>query len=113
MRVKAARVPGVRLSSRNSAPAATATAGLTYVITVALVGPASLISSRKATKATAVQMMPRPTRADRTSADGTSAGQVAAAAGAYTSAARARHGAVRWSDGTSLRWQAAITGAVA
>nr|WP_229840213.1 hypothetical protein [Streptomyces brasiliensis] len=74
-----ARVKG---SSRKRAPAATATAGLTYVKTVARVGPASLISSRKATKASAVQITPRPMRAVRTDAAGTSAGQVAAAAGA-------------------------------
>ncbi|WTE71821.1 hypothetical protein OH775_36335 [Streptomyces sp. NBC_01615] len=113
IRAKATATPAVRLSFRKTAPAATAIAGLTYVMTVALVGPASLISSRKATKAIAVQITPRPARADRTSADGTSAGQVAAAAGAYTNAARARHGAVRCSDGTSFRWRAAITGAVA
>nr|WP_067363186.1 hypothetical protein [Streptomyces olivochromogenes] len=82
MRAKAARTPGVRLSSRKAAPAATATAGLTYVITIARVGPASLISSRKATKATAVQMTPRPAREARTCGEGGEEGQVAAAAGA-------------------------------
>ncbi|WSM34923.1 hypothetical protein OG776_28855 [Streptomyces sp. NBC_01689] len=82
MRAKAATVPVVRRSSRKSAPAATATAGLTYVITVARVGPASLMSSRKATKATAVQMTPRPARAVRTCAEGTAVGRVATAAGA-------------------------------
>ncbi|WTI39628.1 hypothetical protein OHA51_15730 [Streptomyces sp. NBC_00589] len=66
IRVKAPTTPGVRASSRKMAPAATATAGLTYVITVALVGPASLINSRKATKAIAVQITPRPARATRT-----------------------------------------------
>ncbi|WP_241539670.1 hypothetical protein [Streptomyces sp. M41(2017)] len=69
-------------SSRNSAPAATATAGLTYVITVARVGPASLISSRNATNAIAVQMTPRPARAARAWADGTASGRVRTAAGA-------------------------------
>ncbi|MED7822229.1 hypothetical protein VXC91_09600 [Streptomyces chiangmaiensis] len=49
---------------------------------MARVGPASLISSRNATKATAVQITPSPARAARTCADGTTAGQVAAAAGA-------------------------------
>ncbi|MCT9010091.1 hypothetical protein OHB54_31875 [Streptomyces sp. NBC_01007] len=82
MRAKAARIPEVRRSSRKTAPAATATAGLTYVITVARVGPASLISSRKATKATAVQMTPRPARAARTCPEGIASGRVAAAAGA-------------------------------
>ncbi|WSW94842.1 hypothetical protein OG714_35860 [Streptomyces sp. NBC_00989] len=75
-------MPRVRLSPRNSAPAATATAGLTYVITVERVGPTSLISSRKATNATAVQITPRPARDARTCGDGTEEGQVTAAAGA-------------------------------
>ncbi|MCT9104124.1 hypothetical protein N4G69_00470 [Streptomyces mirabilis] len=82
MRANAARTPAVRLSSRKAVPAATATAGLTYVITVARVGPASLISSRKATKATAVQMTPRPARAARICGEGSPEGRVAAAAGA-------------------------------
>ncbi|WNC01533.1 hypothetical protein Q2K21_27645 [Streptomyces sp. CGMCC 4.7035] len=51
-------------------------------MTVARVGPASLISSRKATNATAVQITPRPARAARTCPEGTAVGQVAAAAGA-------------------------------
>ncbi|MER6524577.1 hypothetical protein [Streptomyces sp. NPDC001508] len=59
IRAKAAVTPAVSGSSRNSAPAATATAGSTY-------GPASLISSRKATKATAVQSTPRPAGAAST-----------------------------------------------
>nr|WP_258053569.1 hypothetical protein [Streptomyces sp. Ru72] len=82
IRVKAIRMPAVSRSSRNAAPAATATAGLTYVITVARVGPASLISSRKATKATAVHRTPRPASAARTWVEVTVVGQVAAAAGA-------------------------------
>nr|WP_263579023.1 hypothetical protein [Streptomyces sp. PSKA30] len=82
IRAKAAAMPAVSSSSRNRAPAATATAGLTYVITVARVGPTSLISSMKATKATAVQMTPRAARAVRASADGSATGHVAAAAGA-------------------------------
>nr|WP_228395830.1 hypothetical protein [Streptomyces sp. RB17] len=72
----------VRRSFRKSAPAATATAGLTYVITVARVGPASLISSRNATKATAVQSTPRPARAARVEEDGREEGRVAIAIGA-------------------------------
>ncbi|WSU49555.1 hypothetical protein OG254_14790 [Streptomyces sp. NBC_01092] len=75
-------MPAVRGSSRKTAPAATATAGLTYVKTVARVGPTSLISSRKATKATAVQIAPRAARAVSASADGIAAGRVSAAAGA-------------------------------
>ncbi|UIR17781.1 hypothetical protein LXH13_12355 [Streptomyces spinosirectus] len=50
--------------------------------TVARVGPTSLISSRKATKASAVQMAPRPIRATSTDVDGISVGQLMPAAGA-------------------------------
>nr|WP_240203619.1 hypothetical protein [Streptomyces actuosus] len=78
----ATAIDAVRSSPRKRAPAATATAGLTYVITVARVGPASLISSRKATNATAVQITPRPASAASTDTEGVWAGQVAAAAGA-------------------------------
>nr|WP_239149121.1 hypothetical protein [Streptomyces sp. SID12501] len=106
-------MPTVSGSSRNTAPAATATAGLTYVNTVARVGPTSLISSRNATKARAVQTTPRTARASSTCVDGSVSGRVITAAGAYTSAASARHGAVRWSDGTSFRWRATISGAEA
>ncbi|WP_237528281.1 MULTISPECIES: hypothetical protein [Streptomyces] len=63
-------------------PAATATAGLTYVNTTARVGPASLISSRKTTKASAVQMTPSPAREARVAASGTAVGRETAAAGA-------------------------------
>nr|WP_189260497.1 hypothetical protein [Streptomyces fuscichromogenes] len=72
----------VKLSPRKRAPAATATAGLTYVITVERVGPISLISSRKATKATAVHRTPRARRESSAFVEGITVGQVAAAAGA-------------------------------
>nr|WP_142218870.1 hypothetical protein [Streptomyces puniciscabiei] len=80
--MKATRTVAVRRSFRKSAPAATATAGLTYVITVARVGPASLISSRNATKATAVHSTPSPASAARAEAEGMEVGRVAMAAGA-------------------------------
>nr|WP_248845332.1 hypothetical protein [Streptomyces griseorubiginosus] len=110
---KATPTPTVSGSERNSTPATTATAGLTYVITVALVGPTSLISSRNATNATAVQITPRPASATRTEVEGREEGHVSAAPGAYTSAASARHGAVSWRDGMSFSQRAAISGAVA
>nr|WP_263398784.1 hypothetical protein [Streptomyces venezuelae] len=50
--------------------------------TTARVGPASLISSRKTTKASAVQMTPRPAREARVAVSGTAAGRDATAAGA-------------------------------
>nr|WP_208901191.1 hypothetical protein [Streptomyces incarnatus] len=52
------------------------------MITVARVGPASLISSRNATKATAVQSTPRPASAARAEEEGTEVGRVAIAIGA-------------------------------
>nr|WP_234443259.1 hypothetical protein [Streptomyces cellulosae] len=82
IRVKAITTVAVRGSSRKIAPAATATAGLTYVKTVARVGPTSLISSRKATKARAVHTAPRTASAARTSVDGRVEGRVIVAAGA-------------------------------
>ncbi|WAU79964.1 hypothetical protein O1Q96_09555 [Streptomyces sp. Qhu-G9] len=101
--MNAATTPAVSSSSRNRTPAVTATAGLTYVKTTALVGPASLISSRKTTKARAVQITPRPVRDARTDGEGTDVGQDSAAAGAYTSADRSRHGAISCSVGTGFR----------
>nr|WP_263399464.1 hypothetical protein [Streptomyces venezuelae] len=50
--------------------------------TTARVGPASLISSRKTTKASAVQMTPRPARDARVALSGMAAGRDATAAGA-------------------------------
>nr|WP_240810750.1 MULTISPECIES: hypothetical protein [Streptomyces] len=82
IRRKAASTVAVRASSRNSAPAATAIAGLTYVITEARIGPASLISSMKATNATAVHTTPRAASAARVSGVGRADGRVATAAGA-------------------------------
>ncbi|WUU84278.1 hypothetical protein OG790_23860 [Streptomyces cellulosae] len=82
IRRKAATTVAVRASSRKNAPTATATAGLTYVITDARIGPASLISSRKAANATAVQTTPRAASAARVSGEGRAAGREAIAAGA-------------------------------
>nr|WP_221221626.1 MULTISPECIES: hypothetical protein [unclassified Streptomyces] len=51
-------------------------------MTVDRVGPTSLISSRKATKATAVQTTPSPASAASACPDGTEAGRVTTATGA-------------------------------
>ncbi|WTV78690.1 hypothetical protein OG885_31650 [Streptomyces sp. NBC_00028] len=83
------------------------------MITVERVGPTSLISSRNATKATAVQITPSPASANTTGVEGIAAGQVIAAGVAYTSAARPRHDAVSCKEGTSRKCRAAINGAVA
>nr|WP_264300165.1 hypothetical protein [Streptomyces phaeolivaceus] len=81
--------------------------------TVARVGPTSRISSRKATKANAVQITPRAAREIRAEEEGSADGRVRAAAGAYTIADRSRTGAISWSVGTCFRWRAMIRGAVA
>nr|WP_246258772.1 hypothetical protein [Streptomyces typhae] len=82
IRAKAAAKDAVMVSERNAKPAAAATAGLMYVKTTARVGPASRISSRKSTNASAVQMTPRPARAASVRVSGISRGQDTAAAGA-------------------------------
>src|SRR6266536_840169 len=78
----ATAITGVNRSPRIVTPRATATAGFTYVMTVALAGPTSAISAKKTRKATAVQTTARPTRALSTLAEGIASGQVSAAAGA-------------------------------
>nr|WP_265291420.1 hypothetical protein [Streptomyces sp. SHP 1-2] len=80
---------------------------------MARVGPASRISSRKATKATAVHTTPRTASAASTRPGGSSAGRSRTAAGACTTAAAVRQNAVSRSEGTSLRWRTAISGATA
>src|SRR3954451_5507268 len=54
MRANPTPVVTVKRSSRNVTPSATATAGLTYVITVARAGPTSAMSWKKSRNATAV-----------------------------------------------------------
>nr|WP_229916274.1 hypothetical protein [Streptomyces fructofermentans] len=81
--------------------------------TTARVGPASRISSRKTTNARAVQTTPRPAREASTSAEGSPSGRPMTAAGAYTTAANSRHGAMSWSVGTCLSQRAMMSGAVA
>src|SRR5580765_7851203 len=58
-------------SSRMSAPAATATAGLTYVIVVARTGPISPTSANSIRNAAAVQIVASSTTDQTTSAEGT------------------------------------------
>ena len=60
----------VRLSPSTSTPRAMATAGLTYVMTVALAGPTSAMRAKKTRKASAVQMRARPSTESQASADG-------------------------------------------
>jgi hypothetical protein len=53
------KIPAESGSPRTATPSATATAGLTYAITVARAGPTSATRPKKARKATAVQISPR------------------------------------------------------
>ena len=64
-------------------------------------------------KARAVQITASPASASSTRVDGISVGQVAAAGAAYTRAAKPRQVAVIGSAGTSPRWRAAMSGAMA
>src|SRR2546425_6330697 len=75
-------MPTVSRSFRSVTPSAAATAGFTYVITVARSGPTSLISAKKIRNAAAEQTTARPTTDSTTCADGNVEGQFAAASGA-------------------------------
>ncbi len=75
-------ISGVSGSPSTPTPRATATAGFTYVMTVARAGPTSAISWKNSTKARAVQTSANPARLASTAAEGTDRGQVSAAAGA-------------------------------
>ena len=81
--------------------------------TSARVGPTSLMSAKKTMNARAVQTTARAAKASRTRVDGISVGQVAAAGPAYTTAATPRQAAVMGKAGTSARWRAATSGAIA
>src|SRR5690606_5193434 len=107
------RIGTVSGSPSSSTPAATATAGFTYVNTSARLEPTSLISAKKTRNASAVQSSPSPASAASTCPSGSACGQVITAGGAYTRAASARQAAVIGSPGTSARLRAAITGAMA
>ena len=69
-RAKPRSIGGVRVSPSTSTPSTAATAGLTYVMTVARTGPASRMSAAKTTNARAVQTMPSMTSETSASRDG-------------------------------------------
>ena len=75
-------MPAVTRSSSSTTPSTAATAGLTYVITVARSGPTSAISAKKMRKAAAEQTTARPATDSTTCADGIADGQWVAASGA-------------------------------
>src|SRR5205823_11051378 len=78
---KPATIPIVSLSLRSNTPTTAATAGLTYVMTVARTGPTSAMSAKKTRNAAAEQTTARPTTDSTTCADGIFAGQCVAASG--------------------------------
>ena len=81
-RAKPATVAAVMISSRNTAPSAIATTGLTNVMIVARAGPISSINRKKTTNARPVQMNARPNTDSVASALGMVDGSDHAAIGA-------------------------------
>jgi len=75
-------MPTVSGSFRSDTPSTAATAGFTYVITIARTGPTSLISAKKIRNAAAEQTTARPKTDSTTWAEGNLEGQLAAASGA-------------------------------
>src|SRR6516165_11467516 len=92
-------IPVVNDSPRTATPSTAATAGFTYVMTVARTGPISSISAKKRTKASAVQTS-ASVRIDATTlVGGIAAGSENAAIGTYTSAVIASDAAMTPSAG--------------
>jgi hypothetical protein len=100
-------------SFRIATPSTAATAGLTYVKTVARTGPTSAISAKKITKASAVQTMLRPSTDAITRPAGTSVGKLVAAIGTYASAVIPSEAAITPNGGRSARKPARIAGPTA
>jgi hypothetical protein len=71
----------VNSSERITTPSTAATAGFTYVITVARTGPISAISAKKSRKASAVQTTASPTTEPTAAADGSICGRLKATTG--------------------------------
>src|SRR5439155_1137024 len=92
-------MPTVRGSLSSATPSASATAGLTYVMTVARAEPATAMSAKKSTKASAVQTIPSTATANTTAGEGRVGGSCAIPTGPYTSAVIARDAATTPGDG--------------
>ena len=102
-------IPSVNRSARTRTPSAAATAGFTYVITVARTGPISPISAKNRRNATAVQTTASPITDASAAADGVSSGRRKAAIGAYTIVVSRSDSAITPSAGrpASHRWRMA------
>jgi hypothetical protein len=110
---KPAIIAGVRCSSRITTPSTAATAGFTYVITVARTGPTSAISAKKQTNAIAVHTTASPTTEPIAFADGVSVGRVKAAIGTYATAVTAREAAMTPMAGSPESQRCRIAGPTA
>src|SRR5689334_6471532 len=113
IRAKPTSIPALRCSLRIATPSTAATAGLTYVITVARTGPTSAISAKKTRNASAVHTTASPTTDSTTCADGIVAGHLTAANGAYRTAAITSDAATTPSAGTSFKRRERMIGPIA
>src|SRR6266404_817957 len=103
---------GPRCSSSTTTPSSTATSGLMYVMTLARLGPASVMSRKNTTSPSAVQTTPSTAMAH--SADGGIAcGGLASTAGSSATVDRARLAATGPSGSTSARRRLTMMGAAA
>ncbi|HEY5496046.1 MAG TPA: hypothetical protein VIK16_05260 [Candidatus Limnocylindrales bacterium] len=106
-------MPTVKVSWRTSTPSTAATAGFTYVMTVARTGPISVIRAANRRNAAAVQTIARVTTEASTSDEGIAAGRCATAIGAYTSAHNASESAITPTEGRPPRRRERIAGPTA
>src|SRR4051812_47782782 len=110
---KPTSIPALRCSLRMVTPSTAATAGLTYVITVARTGPTSAIKAKKTRNASAVQTTASPSTDSTTCDEGTVDGQRIAANGAYRTVAITSEAATTPSAGTSLSRRERMIGPIA
>src|SRR5262249_31492786 len=102
-RTKPAIVAPVIVSSRNTAPSTTATAGFANVINVARAGPTSPMSAKNTMNAIAVQITASASSDQMVDAGGIELGRATHAMGANTIATALTATAVTPSDGRSER----------
>src|SRR5438445_3055607 len=100
MRTKPIAMPSVNGSPRSATPSARATAGFTYVITVARGAPTSATRAKNRTNASAVQTTPSTATASSTDAEGSVAGSCASPNGAYATAVTPRDAATTPREGS-------------
>src|SRR5262245_26033275 len=106
-------MPAVKLSPSTATPSTAATAGLTYVITVARTGPISAMRAKKMRKASAVQTTARVTTDATTDADGELPTPANAVIGTYARAVTPSEAQTTPSGGRSASHRCRITGPTA